>query len=428
MKGGVILEKRSIFQKMFSKADKTITNGYTQFKLMNGYTPVFTSFGDNAYSSDIVRSTVHSIASSAAKLKPKHVRRNSGSIAHQQSNIERLLSVRPNPHMNAYDFYYKIVTQLYTKNNSFTLIQTDQMGNICGFYPINFSNVELLEYQDEVYVKFRFSNGQMLTVHYDEVIHLRRFFNENDMFGESNSDALLPTLELIHTTNEGIINAVKSSAFLRGLLKFTTNLNPDDLKQRRDEFVKDYMSVNNNGGVAALDQKSEYQELKSDPKMVDDKQMAVIEKKVYKYFNVNENIVMSQYSEGEWAAFYESVIEPIAIQMSLEFTSKLFTNREKGHGNEIIFEANRLQYASNESKRKIVETLMPLGMLTINQGLEIFNLAPIEGGEKRLMSLNYVDADKANEYQGLGNKKGVDENESSQEGTSSDGSQSDSGE
>ncbi|WP_339145442.1 MULTISPECIES: phage portal protein [unclassified Sutcliffiella] len=422
------MEKRSIFQKMFSKADKAITNSYTQFKLMNGYTPVFTSFGDNAYSSDIVRSTIHSIASSAAKLKPKHVRRNSGSIAHQQSHIERLLSVRPNAHMNAYDFYYKIITQLYTKNNSFTLIQSDATGNVVGFYPINFSNVELLEHKDELYARFRFSNGQMLTVHYDEVIHLRRFYNENDMFGESNNDALLPTLELIHTTNEGIINAVKSSAFLRGLLKFTSQLRPEDMKQQRDDFVKDYMSINNNGGIAALDQRADYMDLKSDPKMVDDKQMAIIEKKVYKYFNVNENIVMSQYSEEEWAAFYESVIEPIAIQMSLEFTSKLFTDREKGHGNEIIFEANRLQYASNESKRKIVETLMPLGMLTINQGLEIFNLAPIEGGEKRLMSLNYVDADKANEYQGVGKQKGVDEDESSQEGTSTDGSQGDSGE
>ncbi|MEF7566440.1 phage portal protein, partial [Bacillus infantis] len=110
----------------------------------------------------------------------------------------------------------------------------------------------------------------------------------NDMFGESNAKALLPTLDLIHTTDEGISNAVKSSAFLRGLIKFTNSmLKPEDIKKQRDAFVQDYLDVSNNGGIAALDAKADYTELKNDPKILDDKQMATIEEKVHKYFNVN---------------------------------------------------------------------------------------------------------------------------------------------
>jgi HK97 family phage portal protein len=400
------LQKRSIFQKLIGGFNSTIQY-FTRYKMMNGYSPIFTPFGNNAYASDVVRSTVHSIASNAAKLKPKHIRRIEGSISPQNSSLEKLLTVRPNPHMNAYDFYYKVVTQLYMKNNAFILIQSDGF-NVVGFYPIVAANVELLEYQDELFARFTFGNGRTVTVSYNDVIHLRRYFYENDMFGESNSDALFPTLELIHTANEGISNAVKSSANLRGLLKFTqAMMKPEDLKKQRDEFVADYMDVNNNGGVAALDAKADYTPLNNDPKMVNGPQMKLIEEKVYKYFNVNESIVMSKYNENEWNAFYESVIEPLAVQMSLEFTSKLFSDRARGFGNEIIFEANRLQYASTTTKINVIKTLMPMGLLSINEGREVLNLAPVEDGDKRIVSLNYVNADKADKYQ-VGEEGGKD--------------------
>jgi len=401
------LEKRSLYEMIFGKP-KQYTN-QTQLKMLNGFTPIFTNFSGRAYDSDVVRGAIDAIARNAAKLKPKHIRRKEDGIFHEHSQIEKLLAQRPNPHMDSYTFLYKVVTQLYLNNNSFIYIDS-QFGQPVGFYPINFSTVELMERDKKTYIKFNFQGGQVVTLPYEEVIHLRRFFNEHDIFGDSSYNALIPTLELINTANQGIINAVKSSAFLRGLLKFTSMLKPEDMKKQRDIFVKDYMDINNNGGIAATDSKADYVDLKSDPKMIDSKTMELIERKVYKYYNVNENIVMSKYSEEEWNAFYESVLEPIAIQMSLEFTSKIFTEREMGHGNEIIFEANRLQYASNTTKISLVNTLMDRGLLSLNEGREVFNLAPIEGGEKRIVSLNYVDASKANEYQ-LGESEKNGEND-----------------
>lgn len=389
--------KLAIWDKWFGKP-KFEDKSFTQYQMMAGFSPVFTGFGTDAYASDVVRSVVHAIASNAAKLKPKHIRRLDGEIRLKRSQIERLLSVRPNPLNNAYDFYYKVITQLLLRSNAFILIQTNGI-QVTGFYPIVAQTAEMLEYQNEIYLRFWFANGKKLTVPYDEIIHLRRFFNDSDMFGEVNDKSLLPTLELINTTNQGIANAVKTSAFLRGLLKFTGMIKPDDMKKQRDMFVKDYLDVNNNGGIAATDQKADYVELKTDPKMIDAKQMALIESKVYKYFNVNEKIVMSTYSEEEWNAFYESVLEPLALQMSLEFTSKLFTETEQAHGNEIIFEANRLQYASNKTKIEVVTMMVDRAMMSLNQGLEVFNMAPVEDGDKRILSLNFVDAAKANKYQ-----------------------------
>lgn len=363
----------------------------TLLRMLNGFNPTFSPFSGDAYDSDVVRAAVDAIARNAAKLKPKHIRVTADGVQEMKSHIERLLSVRPNPYMSAYDFLYKVVTLLYLQNNAFIFIDWDETGAMVrGFYPIPASVVEFLEPprgQTMPNVRFRFLGGQSVVLPYDQIAHLRRFFYRNDLFGETSDRALTPTLELISTTDQGIANAVKSSAFLRGILKFTQMLKPEDLKKQRDDFVKDYLDIANNGGVAATDAKADYIPLNSDPKMIDDKQMAQIKDKVYSYFGVNEKIVKSNYTEDEWNAFYESVIEPIAIQLSLELTAKVFTDRERGFGNAIIFEANRLQYTSTKTKLELRE-MVDRGALTPNEWREAFNMAPIEGGDKPIRRLD----------------------------------------
>lgn len=390
-------ERRSLFDRIFGRRPQP--SQMQSLKMMNGYMPVFSMVAD-AYDSDVVRSAVDAIARNCAKLKPKHIRRVNGNISYTNSNIEYLLGVRPNPYMDAYTFWYKVITQKYMQNNSYVFVDWDVNGQAKGFYPINASQAEFVEAEGQIFMQFSFLGGYKVTLPYEDIIHLRRFFYKNDLYGETNNAALMPTLELIHTTNQGIINAVKSSANLRGLLKFTqTMLKPEEIKRHRDAFVEDYLNISNNGGIAATDSKAEYVPLTNDPKITDAKQMELIEDKVYKYFNVSPAIVKSDYTEEQWNAFYESVIEPNAIELSLEFTAKVFTQRERGVGNEIIFEANRLQYASNATKLNLITVMMDRGLLSMNEAREIFNLAPILDGDKRIVSLNFVDTNIANQYQ-----------------------------
>lgn len=381
-------EKRSMFQMIFGRQPKRDPQVQTQLRMLNGYAPIFTSFSGDAYDSDVVRSAVDSNARNAAKLRPKHVRRVNGKIQETYSDVERLLSVRPNPYMDAYTFYYKVVTQYYMRNNSFIFIDVDRIAKkVRGFYPLNAATVEFLEYDGDIYAKFHFMGGQEIVLPYEDLIHLRRFFYKNDLYGETSDRALNPTLQLIQTTDEGIGNAVKTSAFIRGILKFTSMLKPEDMKKQRDLFVSDYLDITNNGGVAATDSKADYVDLKSDPKMIDDKQMRAIKEKVYDYFSTNEKIVRSNYTEDEWNAYYESTIEPLAIQMSLEFTAKLFTDNEKGRGNEIIFESNRLQYASAKTKLELLQ-MVDRGAMTPNEWRAVMNLAPVEGGDELIRRLD----------------------------------------
>lgn len=419
-KGGETLkQKRSLFEMIFGRQPRREQGIQTQLKMLNGYAPVFTSFSGDAYDSDVVRSAVDAIARNAGKLKPKHIRRVNGQIQETGSDIERLLSLRPNPYMDAYTFLYKVVTQLLLQNNAFVFVDIDRISKrIRGFYPVNAATTEFLEYEGGVYVKFHFMGGQRVVLPYEDLIHLRRFFYKNDLYGEPSDQALFPTLQLIRTTDEGIANAVKSSAFLRGIMKFTSMLKPEDIKRQRDLFVQDYLDITNNGGVAATDAKADYIPLNNEPKMIDAKQMESIKSKVYDYFGVNEKIIRSNYTEDEWNAFYESTIEPLAIQLSLEFTSKLFTGNEKSRGNEIIFEANRLQYASLTTKLNLRE-MVDRGAMTPNEWRAAMNLAPIEGGD---VPIRRLDTAEVNAEPMTGG-----DDDSNQEGTPPDGDQSGAG-
>ena len=181
------MEKRSVWDRIFGKEPKQLTNE-TQFKFMNGFTPVFSDFGDDPYTSDVVRSAVHAIASNAAKLKPKHIRRSKGNVQHVNADIERLLSVRPNEFMSAYDFIYKVVTQRELYNNAFIYIKRDPSTYmITGFYPVDMASMELVEAQNMLFVKFQFMNGKRLTAPYEDFIHIRKFITEM-IFLENQTD------------------------------------------------------------------------------------------------------------------------------------------------------------------------------------------------------------------------------------------------
>ena len=396
--------KTSIFQKIFKGKPQLAKT--ERADIMSGQASVFTPWSGDAYANDIYRGGVDAIARNAAKLKGSHVvKYQNYNRADGDCKLNRLLQVQPNPYMSAYDMFYKLVTHYFLYNNAFAFLQKDERGQIIGIYPIRALHVDFLsDPTGRLYCKFLFANGKDVTLPYVDIIHLRRNFNNNDLLGDDNT-ALIPALELAHTQNEGIINSIKSSANIRGILKFTQIMAPEKLKEEKDNFINDYLQIANNGGIVATDQKMEYVPINVNPVSIDDKQIQAIKNKIYDYLGITEKIVNSSYNEDEWAAFYESTIEPIAVQMSLEFTRKLFNDREQAFGNSIIFESGRLQFSSNATKVNLIAQLMPYGLLTVNQALEILNLPGVADGDKRLQTLNVVDAANANKYQLNENKQ-----------------------
>lgn len=389
----------SIFQRIFQR-QKPPSGETSRAEILGGGSS-FAAWGGNAYSNDIYRSAVDAIARNAAKLKGSHVVHCHDSTSAEGDNrINRILQTEPNPYMSAFDLLYKLVTLYYQHNNAFAYLQWDERGQLAGIYPLNPVHVEFVtDAGGTLYCSFLFPGGKEAVLPYASIVHLRRHYSGGDLLGDQNT-ALDPALQLAHTQNEGLMSSIKNSAKLRGILKRNQTTNLDMLKELQEKFVRDYLDISNNGGVAALDMASEFIPLNSNAASpVDDKQLAMVKGKIFDYLGVSEKIVNSSYTEDEWAAFYESTIEPLAVQLSLEFTRKIFNERERAFGNVIHFESGRLQFSSNATKVALLKELMPLGLLTVNQGMEILNLPAVEGGEIRYQTLNVVNAANAEKYQ-----------------------------
>ena len=393
------MQFRSLFGKIFGKAREY--KDVTALKLLNGYTNMYTPFSGNAYDDATVRDCIDTIARHFGKMRPKHVIKDNGKIKNVPSNrLNYLLSSYPNPMMTASEFLEKFIAQYFTYNNAFIYVQWDEFtGGIKALYPLDFPLLEILEDKTyNLYARFTFGAGERITIPYENLIHIRRHFNRDELFGDDNSKIMIEDLSTLKAAKASIVNAVKNFTALRGYIQWQAKARPEDIKNAHDEFV-DMYATNNPSGIASLDNRAEFHQLTSNVTTFNSQQMSYVRDNIYKHFGLNENIIMGKYTEDEYIAFYESVLEPVSIKLAQEMTDKIFTRRERGRGNEIILESNRLNFMSVASKIKVCETLIPTGGLTINEIREIFGYAGIEGGDERLISLNFVKAKDQSLYQ-----------------------------
>lgn len=392
-------EKRGLFETLFGK--KKEKEGLGTYKVLNGYEAFFSSWGKNIYDSKVARTAIDRISTHAAKLTPKHIQNDVNHPIYGEVNY--MLQNKPNPIMTTYDFIYKITSQLFTYNNAFVFIAKDSTGMITGFYPIlSYEDKLLQDKSDRVYLRFKFINGKTYTLPYSEIIHLRRFYNDDDFWGTSNK-VLHTDLETAHTSTEGINNAIKVTNGLKGILNFTNAmLKAEDIKKNRDNFVKDFLGRGERSGIAALDTKASFQEINMKPITLDNEQLKMVNSNIYDYFGVSLDIIRNDYTPEKWNSFFEGVIEPLSIQYGDAFTNAIFGERAIRDGHRIIFTTHRLQYASIDQKVKLLQTILPYGLVTKDTALELLDMHPIGGeeGAKILQSLNNIDTQIANEYQG----------------------------
>ena len=368
-----------IFQNLFKSVKNDQNKTYSQIQELGTYKSYFGNFGNNIYLSDDVRSCLRALSEHSSKANPRC----------NVENIQYLLSLRPNKFMNGKDFLAKVRNLLEVYNTAFIFIDRDNKGNVIALYPIPYQTFEGVEYQGNLFIQFQFAGtaANQLTVPWADLAVLRKDYLMSDIAGESNAPLLGP-LGVMKTLDQGLENAVKSTANLRGILKSTKGmLSPDVLRKQKDQFVKDYMNINNSGGIASLDATQEFKEINLKPTTASAEEMAAYRERVYRYFGVNEKIIKSNYSESDYDAFYESRIEPFLIALSLELTYKIFTERQRAFGNEIWYESNRLQFASAKTKISMV-ALVDRALMTPNEYRSLFNLAPYEGGDEFVLRLD----------------------------------------
>lgn len=361
------------------------------FKMLNGYSPVFTSYSGGVYEMDLTRTAINSFATHCSKLKPEVT----GSA---YKSLERTLQFKPNAFMDTTKFIARIATILECEHTAFIVPVEDKYGIICGLYPIRPAMCEVVEVAGQVYLRYTFANGEKAAIEFERVGIMTSHQYKDDLFGEDNT-TMTPTMQLIHTSNESIINAVKNSANIRFMAKIANMLKPEDIKKERERFTEDNLSADNKSGMIIYDGKfSELKQVESKPYTPNALQMQQITDNVCTHFGTNIDILQNKFTEEQWNAYYEGKIEPFALQLSLVITNMLCSNRQLAVNNMITFSANRLQYASNATKLQVSTQLFDRGLINRNSVMDIWNMAHVEDGEKYYIRKEYTEVNELDKH------------------------------
>lgn len=393
------LNLRGLFESIFGKRPASGSN-LPAFRLLSSYDSSFTPFNGRAWDIATVRSAVDAWARNAARIQPRHIRNTGGARETISDSVERILQTRPNPYMTAYAFYYRVAAQFIVYNNAFILPVFDG-GKLTALYPINASRVDLVEDMGGMYARLTFATGNVYTVPYEHLVHLRRHYLDNDIFGDDNRP-LLPTLETADAFNQSMSKLARLVSVIRGILEAPTVTKQEDLAARRDAFVRDNFSMEANGsGVIITDSKHKYTPIQQKETPIPTGQLEFVRREIYDYFGVNEEIVQNKADAEKMDAFYRGQLSPFYMQLDQGLTNAIFTEREQSFGNAILCEMDRIQFETLDKRVEAAKFLTDLGALMLDQVLDIFGFAPIGGeeGKRRVQTLNMVNAAIADEYQ-----------------------------
>lgn len=396
------------FNKLFKKGPKNPKFAPT----FNGYTPIFSQFGTNIYASDVVQQAVKCIVDEMKKLNPTHIRYKGNDPTPVKGNVQDVLD-NPNDLMTTSEFLEKVVWLLMLNYNAF-IIPTyytwvdDKTGAERRYYeslyPINPTQVDFIEDAGgRLYVKFWFWNGETTTIAYDDVIHIRYNYSVNEymggnQMGQPDHQALLETLQLNQDLLQGVAKAMKASYAVNGVVKYNTMM--DDGKTQAALNDLQTKLQNNESGILPLDIKTDFTPLERKVALIDKPTLEFIDNKILRNWGVPLDILTGDYTKEQYEAFYQKTLEPLVIALTQGFTKKMFTSRERAFGNKIELYPKELIFMTVTQTLEMINMLSPTGGMFENEKRVALGLRPLPELEgKRFMSLNWIDAENADQYQ-----------------------------
>lgn len=380
---------RSMFDAVFHRPQMLAVNGY--FSTFTAYQPSFTTWTGGIYEAELTRSIIESGANHASKLKPEI----SGTA---QSQATASLAYQPNPWMTTPQFIKRIYTMLQVNDTALIipLFADDNITQI-GYYPVLPNRCTAYDVGGELWLKLDFSTSQSVYVEWSRCGVMTRHQYKSDLFGDG-TNVLNPTLELMHAQTEGELNAINQNAFIRFIGKLSQNRNDADKEKAQADFNKQ-LDPKNAGGIAVYDRLfDEVKQITPTSYTVDAAQMERIEKAAYRFFGTSEDVVLNKANEETYNAFYEGNIETFAVQLGYVLTTMTFTKNEIAHGNQIMFSANRLEFASNQTKLNVATAMFDRGVFNGNQVADIFQAPHYEGGERHVIRGEYIDLGLISEH------------------------------
>lgn len=368
------------------ESQKALKDAKGFFTTLTAYRPAFTTWNGAIYESLIVRASIDARARHISKLKVE-------TYGTANPSLQSKMKLAPNQWQTWSQFLYRVSSILDVYSNCIITPVFDEYMTITGYYPVLPTRCEIIEYKGEPWLRYKFSNGQVGAVEFKKCAILTRHQLRNDFFGEPNN-ALDETMKLLHIQREGVEEAVKNTSTFRFMARLNNFATDEDIRKEANRFSKENFATDSESGGFLLfpNKYTDIKQIDVKPYTVDADQLKLIYSNVYNYFGVNEDILQNKAIGDSWSAFYEGAVEPFAIQFSETMTKAMYSERERAQGSGLIATANRLQFMSNSDKLTISSTMLDRGVMSINEIRDIWNLAPVEDGDRRIIRGEYYDA------------------------------------
>ena len=361
-----------------------MNNGYATF---TESAPRFTSWSGSLYDHPQTRAAVERFASACSKLKPEFV-----GTKTCKPNVRKLVETWPNDLMTWPGFLARCATIYEMDTTIFVVPGLDRNLNTVALFPLKPLYTEIAEYDGEPWCIFHMVNGNVLAIEYSRCAVVSKFQYLSDFFGSGN-DVMDPVLALMDAQGQAEVQAVQNGARIRFIGALTGMTHGDDLNKKREQFYIDNLSAANYTGLMLYDNTfRDIKQIDEQRFIIDKDEMERVESQVFDYFGINESILQNNFDEEHYGAWYEGKVEPFAVQLSEALTKANFTSIERNHGNYVMFSSSKLEYATNASKRNMVRDMVDRGIMTINEGREILQLPPVEGGDVLIARGEYKSA------------------------------------
>lgn len=369
-----------LFEKLFPKKNR-FPVGTSRWETLTAYKAAFTTWRGEIYEFDQVRSAIDCLARNTAKLKPEMT----GSA---KRNLRTILKSQPNPYQTWYQFLYRTRTIWEMQNNAIIIPILDEYDEVVGIFPVLPSECEVVEYKGTEFLRYKFFDRQIAAIELDRCAVITKHQYKDDIFGSKNT-ALNNTFDLLDLNRQAIKEAIKNASTFRFMGQMDNFAQDADIAAERKRIKEANLSDRDGFLLLFSNLVKDVKQIDIKPYSIDDKQLALINSNVEKYFGVTEAAIKNDLVGDKAAAFYEGAIEPFAIQLSEAITRMLFTQTERNIGNSFMLTANRVQFMTNSDKLSISSSMADRGLMTVNEIREIWNLPPVEGGDRLIARGEY---------------------------------------
>lgn len=369
-----------LLEKLFPKKYREPI-GTSRWEPLTAYSAVFRTWKGEIYEFDQVRSAIDTLARNTGKLRIDM----SGTA---KGKMRNKLKIRPNEYQTWYQFWYRTRTIFEMQNNAIIVPILDDYDNITGLFPVLPSSCEVVTYKGREFLRYKFYGNQAAAIEIEKCGIITKHQYKNDIFGDNNS-ALNSTLSLLDMNRQAIKQAINESNSFKFMARMNNFAKDEDIERERQR-VKEANLKDKDGFLLLFSNLiGEPKQIDYKPYSIDEKQLNLINDNIEKYFGVSAEAIKNELTGDKAASFYEGAVEPFAVQASEVITNMLFTPIEQSTGNFFMLTANRIQFMTNNDKLNYTSQMADRGLATINELREVWNLPPVEGGDRLIARGEY---------------------------------------